>query len=95
LKVAALHAAVAGRNTDAIKAVLAAGGDPNAPQQAGFRPIHEAGVNANRALAELLLAHGADPTLAADDGKSAIDMAREKGHGEFADWLAAQRPATR
>jgi ankyrin repeat protein len=75
--------------------VLAAGGDPNAPQQAGFRPIHEAGVHANRALAEQLLAHGADPTLAADDGKSAIDIAREKGHSDFADWLAAQRPATR
>lgn len=95
LKVAALHAAVAGRNMEAIKAVLAAGGDPNAQQQAGFRPIHEAGGNANRVLAELLLAHGADPSLTTDDGKSAIDLAREKGHGDFADWLAAQRPRTR
>ena len=91
LKVAALHAAVAGRNMDAIKAVLAAGADPNAQQQAGFRPMHEAGTNANRALAEVLLAHGADPTLPNDDGKSAIDFAREKGHAEFADWLALQR----
>src|SRR6185312_1263013 len=55
LKVAALHAAVAGRNMEAIKAVLQAGGDPNAQQQAGVRPIHEAGTNANRALAEVLL----------------------------------------
>jgi ankyrin repeat protein len=93
LKVAALHAAVAGRNMEAIKAVLAAGGDPNAQQQAGFRPMHEAGNNANRALAELLLSHGADPTLTSDDGKSAIDLAREKGHTEFADWLASRRPA--
>ena len=54
----------------------------------GFRPIHEAGTNANRALAELLLAHGADPSLPNDDGKNAIDLAREKGHAEFADWLA-------
>src|SRR6478736_5027490 len=91
LKVAALHAAVAGRNMEAIKAVLAAGGDPNAPQQAGFRPMHEAGGNANRPLAELLIAHGADPSLTSDDGKSAIDLAREKGHTEFADWLATQR----
>jgi ankyrin repeat protein len=95
LKVAALHAAVAGRNMETIKAVLAAGGNPNARQQAGFLPIHEAGTNANRALAEVLLAHGADPTLPADNGKSAIDFARDKGHAEFADWLAAQRPATR
>jgi ankyrin repeat protein len=93
LKVAALHAAVAGRNMEAIKAVLAAGADANAKQQAGFRPMHEAGGNANRALAELLLAHGADPTLPADDGKNAIDYAKDKGHAEFAEWLASQKPA--
>ena len=95
LKVQALHAAVAGRNLEIVTAVLDAGADPNAQQQAGFRPMHEAGTNANRKLAELLLAHGADPSLPNDDGKSAIDLARDKGHAEFADWLATQRPATR
>lgn len=92
LKVQALHAAVAGRKLEIVKAVLAAGADPNARQQAGFRPMHEAGTNANRALAELLLAHGGDPSLTSDDGKSPIDVAREKGHAEFADWLSTQRP---
>lgn len=92
LKVAALHAAVAGRNMEVIKAVLAAGADVNAPQQQGFRPMHEAGGNANRPLAELLIAHGGDPSLKTDDGKSAIDVARDKGHADFADWLATQRP---
>jgi len=90
-KVQALHAAVAGRNLDIVKAVLDAGADPNAQQQAGFRPIHEAGTNANRALAELLIAHGADPLLSADSGKNAIDLAREKGHMEFATWLEQQK----
>lgn len=93
LKVQALHAAVAGRHLEVVKAVLDAGADPNAQQQAGFRPMHEAGTNANRKLAELLLAHGADPSLPNDEGKSAIDFARDKGHAEFADWLQTQRPA--
>lgn len=92
LKVQALHAAVAGRKVEVIKAVLAAGGNPNAQQQAGFRPIHEAAARGDRALAELLIAHGADPSLPNDAGVSAIDLAREKGHTEFADWLAKQHP---
>ncbi len=95
LKVTALHAGVAGRNLEIVKAVLAAGADANTPQQAGFRPIHEAANTANRGLAELLLAHGAAPQLPADSGKNAIELARDKGHTEFADWLSTQRPATR
>ena len=92
LKVAALHAAVAGGKLEIVQSVLEAGADPNAPQQAGFRPIHEAGAKANRALAELLFAHGADPSLPNDAGTNAIDLAREKGHADFADWLASKRP---
>lgn len=90
-KVRALHAAVAGRNMEIIHAVLAAGGDPNAPQQAGFRPIHEAANTGNRPLAELLISHGADPGLANDAGLSAIDLAREKGHTELAEWMLTTR----
>ena len=93
LKVAAIHAAVAGRNLEVVRVVLDAGADPNAAQQQGFRPMHEAGSHANRALAELLIARGGDPTLKTDEGKSAIDLAREKGHNDFADWLSKQRPA--
>ncbi len=90
-KVQAIHAAVASKNLDIVGAVLEAGADPNAAQQQGFRPIHEAGSSGSRALAELLLKFGADPTLKGDNGKNAIDLAREKGHAEFADWLANRR----
>lgn len=90
-KVQAIHAAVASKNLDIVRAVLDAGADPNAAQQQGFRPIHEAANSGNRGLADLLLNYGADPTLTGDNGKNAIDIARETGHSDFADWLARRR----
>ena len=90
-KVQAIHAAVASKNIEIVRAVLEAGADPNAAQQQGFRPIHEAGSSGSRELAELLLKYGADPTLKGDHGKNAIDIAREKGHAELADWLTNRR----
>ena len=90
-KVQAIHAAVASKNLDIVRAVLEAGADPNATQQQGFRPMHEPGSSGNRALAELLMQHGADPTLKNDDGKTTIDYARDKGHTEFATWLEHKR----
>ena len=90
-KVQAIHAAVASKNLAIVGAVLEAGADPNAAQQQGFRPIHEAGSSGSRELAELLLKYGADPTVKGDHGKNAIDIARDKGHAELADWLANRR----
>ena len=87
-KVRPVHAAAASRNLDILRAVLEAGGDPNAPQQQGFVPLHEAATNGNREMAELLVKHGANPRLAGDAGKTSIDLATEKGHIELASWMA-------
>jgi ankyrin repeat protein len=38
-------------------------------------------------MVELLLKHGADPTLANDEGKTSATVAREKGHVEIATLL--------
>ena len=91
LKVQAIHAAVASKNLDIVRAVLDAGADPNAAQQQGFRPIHESGSSGSRELAELLMKHGADPSIKNDAGKDTLALAREKGHTDFADWLEKRR----
>jgi hypothetical protein len=43
-------------------------------------------------MAELLLAHGADPTLRSDDGKDAAAHARAGGHHALAERLARAVP---
>jgi ankyrin repeat protein len=87
LKVQAIHAAVASKNLDIVRALLEAGADANATQQQGFRPMHEAGASGSRELAELLMKHGADPALTNEAGKDTAAIAREKGHLDFVAWL--------
>jgi uncharacterized protein len=84
MQVCPLHSAAA--HSDQTKAVelarivLESGADPNVRQQGGYTALHEAALNGNVALIELLFAHGADPTLANEKGTSAADLARSKGH---------------
>jgi uncharacterized protein len=86
-----LHAAVAlGRNPAIVTLLLSHSADPNARQAGGFTPLFSAAAVNCRELVELLLAHGADPALASDQGRTAADFARERGHAELADRLATQ-----
>jgi uncharacterized protein len=62
-----------------MRLLLEAGADPNARQQGGFVPLHEAAHTDDVDMARLLLDHGADPSLAADDGRDAIRMAADDG----------------
>ena len=87
-KVQPVHAAAASRHLGILRAVLEAGANPNVPQQQGFVPLHEAATTANRPMAELLVKHGANPGLANEAGKSSIDLARDKGHSDLAEWLS-------
>jgi ankyrin repeat protein len=83
MRVCPLHSAAA--HSDQAKAVLLAhivleaGAAPNARQQGGFTALHEAVLNRNRELVQLLLRHRADPELANDAGVSPLDLAREAG----------------
>jgi ankyrin repeat protein len=86
-----LHAALAlGKNSDTILLLLQNGAPVNAPQAGGFTPLFSAAIANRRDLVELLLAHGANPALKSDQGKSAADFARERGHADLAAWLDSQ-----
>lgn len=88
MQIRPLHAAAAADNNEAIEALLSAGADPNAIQQAGFVALHACAQNGNALGLKLLLEHGADPMLANDAGKTAADFAAEAGHAELASTLA-------
>lgn len=81
MQVQALHAAVAGRNHEAIRLLLDAHADPNATQHGGWTPLMAAAQHGDEQLLGLLLAHGAEPTPAA------ADQARKAGHTALSDRL--------
>jgi ankyrin repeat protein len=91
MRIQALHAAVAGRSFEAVRLLVEAGAPVNAQQQGGFAPLHEAANRNDAELASYLLAHGADPRLQNDEGKSAIGLAAEKGSIELLKILKAAR----
>jgi len=83
-----LHAALAlGRNPETIRLLLAAGADPNGRQTAGYTALFSAAAANRRDLAEILIAHGANPAIQNDFGQTAATFARERDHAELAAWL--------
>jgi ankyrin repeat protein len=69
------------------RALLEAGADPDARQQGGYTPLHEAAATGKLALLSLLLARGADPSLRNDQGEDALDLARARGMREALELL--------
>ena len=67
--------------------------EPRAPERKdaggyGFVALHAAAQNGDDDLAALLLERGADRGLAADDGRTAVEIALQAGHTRLADSLA-------
>lgn len=83
MRIAALHAAVAIQNTDLARLFLENGAEVNKPQMEGIRPLHSAAHRGQMEMVKLLLAYGADPTLATDDGRTSFDIAETEGKEEI------------
>jgi ankyrin repeat protein len=86
MRVAPIHSAAAGR-TAVVPLLIERGADVNARQQGGWTALHEAAHRGDLELTEALLAAGADPRLANDEGITAAQLARDAGHAALADRL--------
>jgi ankyrin repeat protein len=90
MRIQALHAAVAGRSRQAVQLVVEAGAPINAQQHKGWTALHEVVHQKNEELTRYFLAHGADPKVQNDEGKSAIGLAAEEGNHAILKLLKGQ-----
>jgi uncharacterized protein len=90
MRVQPLHAAVGGRSLDVLKQLVDAKAPVNEKQDKGFTPLHGAVHHGDVEMTRYLLAHGADPLIQNDDGKSAIGLAAEAGNTAILKLLKGQ-----
>jgi ankyrin repeat protein len=83
MEVQPLNSAAAGR-TEVVALLLDAGAPVDAQQHGGYTALHEAALNGNDALVDVLLAHGADVGLTDDERRTAADHAERNGHTDLA-----------
>jgi ankyrin repeat protein len=83
-----LHAAVVAADVDIVRALLDAGADVNARQQAGVTPLMGAAAGGSLELVRLLLDAGADRSLTDDAGRTAADWAVDRRQPEAAALVA-------
>ena len=87
-RVTPLHSALANPHNAALAQVLIdAGADISVTQLQGYTPLHYAAADGLETIARGLLARGADRSVRDKTGKTASDLAREKGHLALADSL--------
>jgi uncharacterized protein len=79
MKIQALHAGAASKNTEVVTLLVAAGAPVGTAQQGGFTPLHAAAMNGDLEMAKALLGKGADPKQPNDKGVSAIGLAADRG----------------
>jgi len=89
-RVQPLHSAVAQGGVESVKALLAAGADPNARQQGGFTPLLVAAAKGNLEIVKLLLLNGADPNGRNDAGATPLTLAAARRHADVIALLVAK-----
>jgi ankyrin repeat protein len=75
LTVQPLHAAAAGQHAEIVWLLIASDAPVDARQRHGWTPLHSAVSNADVESIKALIAAGADPSVANDEGTTAFDMA--------------------
>lgn len=82
-KVAPIHAAVSRNIVELIAQLIARGADINLAQGQGFTPLHGAAFNGSEKACRLLLNAGARRDAVTADGRTAAQIASERGHPEL------------
>lgn len=83
-----LHAAAAGGAAEAARLLVAAGAEVGATDALGWAPLHIAAAGARADVVRVLLAKGADRRQTGPEGKTAAQVATERGHDDVAALLA-------
>lgn len=84
MAVTPLHSAASSRKLDVTALLIAHGADLDAQQQGGFTALHAAAAHADDPMVRQLIDRGANPDLVNDQGRTAADLAEERGHPELA-----------
>ena len=89
--VRALFYAIEKSNLVYAQKVLQMNFDPNPLHDNGYTALAYAAMKGNGRMVELLLRHGADPTVVTKEGDTPVELALRLGHSEVADILKAAR----